>query len=326
MLLLFGWWVNLAERQRLAVQKIQAAGVDVRYRYYGPFCGCCGCWEGEPKSPGLWVLSKFLPKDFYDPIYEVNLRDVEVTPEVLRAIATFPNVKRLIIEKSKFHESDLECLQTMTKLRELQIVYMPIGEIGLKHIGRMSNLRYLSLYRTRATPRNLSLISHLNLCHVHFDFTFVTDESLALLSSFKSLESIDLSHSQVTNAGLLHLSKLENISELRLNNTAIDDEGLVHIARLPLLSSLELNNTSTSDHGLEYFVSSPSKFLVIDAQQTCVTDKGCNRLNEQMQSRGGIIHDWLDLPADHKLNSPPQPAATATMSENSLVKTSAIEP
>lgn len=288
-LLMLGWWVNRAERQRRAVRTLQAAGVDIRYLHYGPFCGCCGCWEGEPKSPGLWVLSKFLPKDFYDPVSEVNFHDVEVTPEVLRASASFPHVMSLKIGRSKLTDVDLECLHSMSQLRELHIG-MPVGEAGLRNIGRLRNLRYLGLHQTPATPGNLALISHLNLFCAHLDFTFATDESLAVLGSCKSLESIDLSHSQVTNTGIAQLfSKLEQVSVLRLNDTVINDETLAHIARLPHLEWLELSNTSITDRGLEYFVSSPSKVFMVEAQYTCATEEGCNRINQQLDGRGGVF-------------------------------------
>jgi hypothetical protein len=126
------------------------------------------------------------------------------------------------------------------------------ADATLVHVGRLSQLQRLDLYRAPfsdaglANLKGMTKLSYLDLGDSH-----VSDTGLANLKGMIRLSHLDLSGTQVTDAGLAHLTGLTNLSTLGLGHTQVSDAGVVHLKRLTNLSALGLFATRVTDAGVE---------------------------------------------------------------------------
>ena len=138
------------------------------------------------------------------------------------------------------------------------VVSVLLGEQGsdreLAHVGRLSQLKYLSLNRSRVTDaglRSLEGLTHLE--ELSLRETAVTDPGLVHLRRLAQLKQLDLSLTEITSTGLVHLVGLNQLTDLSLRATQIDDHGMTHLEKLSNLQRLDLtNDTRITDAGLAY--------------------------------------------------------------------------
>lgn len=124
----------------------------------------------------------------------------------------------------------------------------------LHSLGRLANLKYLSL-----------------------NGPAIRDQDLKLLAGCRSLETLDLGESAVTDAGLVHLLRQQKLVRIDLQSTEISDAGLMHLRTLPHLEDLNLAGTRVTDRGLKYI--SSLKLTRINLYGTGVTLRGMQELN-----------------------------------------------
>lgn len=98
----------------------------------------------------------------------------------------------------------------------------------LRHVGRLSGLRYLSLG----------------------DAWEVTDSGMAHLAGLVRLEELDLTQTTITDKGLAYLDGLANVRKLSLWGTQVGDAGLLHVLHMRGLEILNLRYTKVSDEGV----------------------------------------------------------------------------
>ena len=138
------------------------------------------------------------------------------------------------------------------------------ADATLVHVGRLSQLQRLGLYRAPFSDAGLAQLKRLsNLSELDLGDTQVSDAGLAHLDGLTNLSSLSLSGTQVTDAGLVHLTGLTKLSILGLGHTRVTDAGLAHLKRLKSLSSVGLFATPVTSSGLaELQQSSPSLWIV----------------------------------------------------------------
>ena len=112
------------------------------------------------------------------------------------------------------------------------VVFVDLSKRGsdaeLTHVGNLSRLECLSLYRTP-----------------------VTDTGLAQITKLTQLKALALGWTRVTDAGLMHLRGVRRLEELWLQDTQVTDAGLVHLRSLTGLWRLNLHGTQVTDQGVE---------------------------------------------------------------------------
>ena len=94
-------------------------------------------------------------------------------------------------------DTEVKAILALEKVETLECYFCPVGYHGLNRIMRKHNLRRLVLGYGR-------------------------DETSALLSRFKSLESIDFRDGDVTHSGLIFLGRLPNLKKLHISTQRID--------------------------------------------------------------------------------------------------------
>jgi hypothetical protein len=112
------------------------------------------------------------------------------------------------------------------------VVYVNLHNRGsdavLIHVGNLSRLEVLSLYRTP-----------------------VTDTGLAQIGRLTCLKELALGWTKITDAGLMHLRSVKNLKELWLQDTQVTDAGFVHLRNLTSLWRLNVEGTQVTNRGVD---------------------------------------------------------------------------
>ncbi len=189
------------------------------------------------------------------------------------------------------------------RLEELQIhPAKTLSEAGLEQIGKMTNLRTLSL--SDVSPEvvdkigeHLGRLVHLSSCHlidcslsnhiatiignlwphIHtlsFDYcgNEFTHAGIAALTNCRELTTLSLKSCGLDNQALIELCKLETLQHLNLSLNNLN--GILPDLKLSFLKSIDLNFTNITDDELIKFIESQSrlKYIYLNGN-SLLTDK-----------------------------------------------------
>jgi Leucine-rich repeat (LRR) protein len=139
------------------------------------------------------------------------------------------------------------------------------GNSCLRHIGRLTGLKQLTLECTSITASGLQYIKPLkSLNYLHISSDRLGDKDLECLAEFKSVETLVLGGQRVTDEGLKHLEGLTSVREMYLWVNNIRGPGLAHLAKLPRLEYLFLGGDNSEgkcrfrDDAFQYLTKAPS--------------------------------------------------------------------
>jgi Leucine Rich repeat len=173
-------------------------------------------------------------------------------------------------DASRLRDEHLRELIAFPWLKQVRLNDAPVGDVGMKHIGRLTKLDYLVLRGTQ-----------------------VTDAGLAHLAGLTELEVLDLHKTGVTGPGLVHLGAMKRLHTLNIDQSKLTDAGLAAgvsgIKGLENLRFLGLSGTRLGDDGLEASVAglkNLKKLTYLDVNDTRVTDAGLGCLDRLMQPIG----------------------------------------
>jgi Leucine-rich repeat (LRR) protein len=95
---------------------------------------------------------------------------------------------------------------------------------------------------------------------IHINKSKITDDSLALLSSLPSMESLYLQQNHFSDKGLERLRRKSRLKKLCVGfgNPEITDMGLLHLKNCTKLELLDLQSCNITDRGLEVLKGLPS--------------------------------------------------------------------
>ncbi|HVX13663.1 MAG TPA: hypothetical protein VHC22_20940 [Pirellulales bacterium] len=137
-----GVWIAPRERQRRAVEAIEAAG---GWEYYGS--------EGRLMlTTSDSLLRRWLPKDYTDDVEEVWFSpDPPITDDVLVHLKALPKLRSLQLGNTPITDAHLVHLHGLTELRSLDLTATQITDAGLAHLEGLRSLENLSLDFTQVT-------------------------------------------------------------------------------------------------------------------------------------------------------------------------------
>ncbi|WP_406699066.1 hypothetical protein V5E97_09320 [Singulisphaera sp. Ch08] len=145
-------------------------------------------------------------------------------------------------------------LEAMNQLEILKLGALPIGDVGLASIGKLTRLRELEL-----DPCDISRVTDAGAIHfrglarlVKLDLTSqaLTDAGLASFTGMTDLEELDLSYNQgIVGPGLVHLKDLPKLKRLNLIGTKVSDAALPVLVVLASRTYLDLRNTRVTEDG-----------------------------------------------------------------------------
>lgn len=186
------------------------------------------------------------------------------------------------LELGQADDDRLKQIEGLVQLRGLNICRCDFTDAGLKHIGKLDNLRDLVLDQIGFVPpiadaglKYLATLHHLEALGI--SNTRITDAGLAHLKTLPHLRKLGLSHTDITDEGLQHLGEMRQLTDLSLANTKVTNIGMKHLRGLKHLQALGLTNTYVSDAGLEY-LKDLTQLEGLNLSGTRITDAGLKHL------------------------------------------------
>ena len=181
----------------------------------------------------LQALDK-LPALQYLSLYQTN-----ITSQGLKYISGISSLKRLLINTDPAVGADgLEAISRLTGLEELELPSVT-DETGLKHLRRLTNLRYLSLGKTPISAASLDDLRDLkNLEKLLVVIEDNQNTHLGVLQAFQKLQILVLYGSTITDTDLDDIAKIEGLQNLIIRRTPVADAGLSKLASLKNLKNL----------------------------------------------------------------------------------------
>ncbi len=134
--------------------------------------------------------------------------------------------------------------QVLPKLEELSLGgRVEIDDIGLACLGKLAELKSLTVPGNKVTDKGLTYLANLNkLESLYLWSDRITDEGLAHLLNLKKLDSLYLWSDRITDEGLQSVSRIQGLKNLGfLGGAHITEGGLQHLAGMKQLKSLRLD-------------------------------------------------------------------------------------
>jgi hypothetical protein len=147
------------------------------------------------------------------------------TSEAFKALAKLPRLRGLAVSLSQISEAALQHLPHFAALREF--MPMDLTDEAFRHIGQCHQLEKLWCMYCRETGDLAT--EHLkdlqSLRYYYAGSTRITDRSLEILATLKSLQEVNLQYcAALTTDGITRLTALPHLERLTL-------EGLPHVSR-----------------------------------------------------------------------------------------------
>lgn len=202
-------------------------------------------------------------------------------------------------------DDDLELLDELKYLNSLELRDVPITDEGLRHVGRIENLRFLWVGGTKVTGRGFSHLSGLGDLHsldLSGNAGIRDEDACREIAKLTDLRRLILSDTLISDQGLARLSSLGELRELHLNDCPrITGAGLAQLERLASLQVLTLRSAaSISDEAVDG-LAKLRNLRLLDLRRTPVTKVGASRLQEALPDCT-VLHETLpagpgELPA-----------------------------
>jgi hypothetical protein len=175
-------------------------------------------------------MAKSSKRNSQGQVVELDLSGVKLGDAEIAALGQMTSLRRLTAPQTGLSDEHVGRLTSLANLTSLGLWQTQIGNDGLKIIGQLRNLSYLSVEGNRG----------------------VTDNGLAHLIGCERLSWLGLSYTGVSDNGMRHLAAL-SLTRLDLKGTKITNAGLQHIARIKSLRTISLANTRVTDTGVTEF-------------------------------------------------------------------------
>jgi membrane-associated protease RseP (regulator of RpoE activity) len=142
------------------------------------------------------------------PVYGVNFSDTHIGDDDLKTVEVLPQLKALILARTKVTDTGLRHIEGLTQLRSLLLEDTRVTDAGLAHIKPLVHLTDLMLDNTQVTDAGLKQIGGLvELRRLGLDDTPITDEGLKQLRGLKALWGLSIMGTKVTAAGRKELKQ-----------------------------------------------------------------------------------------------------------------------
>lgn len=165
---------------------------------------------------------------------ELHLQGTPVTDTGLAHLKWLEQLELLNVGRTRITDAGLIDLNlsNLTRLKELGLSHIKVGDRGMERIGRCANLERLILIGTPITDSTIRHLRNLKkLRYLLIDQTGITDDGLAAFADIASLENLEASNTPIGDIGLLSLRKLASLKYLNVANTQVTDDGVSEFHR-----------------------------------------------------------------------------------------------
>jgi Leucine-rich repeat (LRR) protein len=140
-----------------------------------------------------------------------------------------------------------------------------ITDETLKKLSAFTQLRYLTLNKTKVTAAGLQALAGLPLDHLALEGCELSEDELKVIGKMSGLKELELAETKPDPAWLKHLSGLRELNDLNLRSARFNDAAVKYVTTLPKLEKLALHRTDLTDVGFQELVKLPTlKELWVD--------------------------------------------------------------
>lgn len=226
-----------------------------------------GFWSAQPNKSGSIA---------YQPEYAwafrhlpVRMRALSLRADSLRLSGTgwtdaeSQNIGRLRyltwleLRRTSISANGLIQLQSLKRLKNLNLIGPTIDDSGLKALLSLRELDHLSLVDTGVQGAGLDYVPMDKLIRLDICGHSFNDSGMRHIARFTGLEVLLLCGSGIDDDGLAPLGGLVNVRDLDLSETKIKGRGLKYLAGMVHLRHLNLADSPITDQCIELLVNLP---------------------------------------------------------------------
>lgn len=182
-------YANWVKQRQVALRKLASARVYSKTAY------------GHRQSKGIKFIPGYVPPPVSRTWSEVVLGDgldqisiiqqTKVRGDLLRSIATFPELRSLSLNDTEVDDQDLKVLRGLRKLEHLNLSSCWISDASAEVIGGFREMKWLELNKTN-----------------------ITDRAVPHLMRLQKLEVLRICETNLTDQGILQLASLPNLKQI----------------------------------------------------------------------------------------------------------------
>lgn len=157
---------------------------------------------------------------------KLHVTDFEVSDAMIPQIADIPSIETLIIDKGVLHDSSINTISALPKLRHLRLRLSPITDEGLKTLAQCETLWYVNLPHVDCTAEGIAALAQLpRLRQLRIGSTELGNEITPAVASIETLRGLHLIGVAVTDGGLKKLAAMPNLESLYLDDSKVTEAG-----------------------------------------------------------------------------------------------------
>ena len=175
-------------------------------------------------------------------------RNEKVTDAWVEQLAGIATLRRVDLANCAIKGDGLRHLGKLTDLREVNLTLTPVTDGALRHLAGLTELRVLGLASTQCTGTGFAHLKGLKkLESVNFHFTPLDDDGLRAIAQVPISGRLWFAHTKFTDAGAASLSQLTQLKRCGIGSTdgASSGEAVAALAKLPLEDLALLDNQAT---------------------------------------------------------------------------------
>jgi internalin A len=186
----------------------------------------------------------------------LGLQSVALTDTGMKHLAEFKELRWLYLNTTQVTG---EQLSSVKQVRSLYLYGNPLTPAGIKELGKLTNLRELTVGHRfiDENVKELVGLTHLEMLNLQQN-PAISAACLKWLVEMEELQDLWLSDTAMTGAGFKQLAGHKKLRGLYLYSTPTNDAGLKEIAAIKSLEKLWLSRTPITDAGLKHLAGLPN--------------------------------------------------------------------
>ena len=185
----------------------------------------------------------------------------------MKLLRSFPQLSSIDLSETKISDGDLQYLPE--QLTGVTLLFTEIGDLGVEHLSRLTQLNTLSLQGASLTDNSIPKLAALEeLQFLDLSDTQLGPAGIRALADIPSLETVWLSGFEFTVQHYDALLSLTNVKDLDLSGSNLDDAGLMKLLPLRRIDVLSIESTNVSQSAIDRFDRKrPDCILYVDADK-----------------------------------------------------------
>jgi Leucine-rich repeat (LRR) protein len=172
-------------------------------------------------------------------VESLDLGNCQVSPASIRSISSMTGLKSLGIEHMQVAHDDLMLLGRLKDLKQLSLDQTKVSDaVAADVLPKLTELQTLKLSGSGVSGGAVrQLIDLASLQQLALGDTPVTDADVKLIAGMGSLQTLDLTNTRISEACIDDLAKMANLTSVDLTGTNIPEAGISRLqAALPAAS------------------------------------------------------------------------------------------